>query len=149
MDFRCTFKQMATSDALREYAREKVEAEVAKFVAKPIGAQMTFSVDRLAHHAHLHLSAGDGFSVEVDQVESDMYAAVDKLVDKLEVQLRKQKEKIKAHKHKDAKLEKTINSTRLADEEAFAAAAVDAGELIALERLKGVASSAASQLGQM
>lgn len=98
MNYRFTFKHMATSDALRTYAQEKISTKVDKYVTKPIEVAVTFSVDRLDHRIHLSLAAGDGFDVQVEQSDIDMYAAVDKLIDKLDMQLRRHKEKLKNHK---------------------------------------------------
>ena len=99
MNFKFTFKHMKTSDALRAYAQEKIADKVEKFVTKPIEVRVTFGVEHMKNQIHLSLYAGDGFDVQAEQEADDMYAAVDLLVDKLEIQLRKHKEKLKDHKH--------------------------------------------------
>lgn len=98
MQFQFTFKHMDTSEALQRYAEEKVTERVQKFVTKPIAADLIFSVTRHMHTAHLSLHAGDGFGIQVENTAEDMYATVDGLVDKLAVQLKKHKEKLKDHK---------------------------------------------------
>ena len=99
MNFKFTFKHMKTSDALRAYAQEKLTTKIEKFVSKPIEAHVTFGIEHLLNKVHLSLYAGDGFDIQAEQSSSDMYAAVDMLVDKLEAQLKKHKEKLKNHKH--------------------------------------------------
>jgi ribosomal subunit interface protein len=91
---------MEVSPALQQYAEEKITAQIEKFVTKPIEANVTFSVDKHQHRAQLSLFGGDGFTVQVEHVCPDMYASLDKLVDKLGIKLRKVKDKIKEHKGK-------------------------------------------------
>jgi len=98
MQFQFSFKQMDSSDALRNYAEDKITEKVKKFVTKPIQANVTFSVDRHNHTAHCGVLAGDNFNFQVEHTCEDMYGSVDRMVDKLERQLRKQKEKVKGHK---------------------------------------------------
>jgi len=143
MNFKFTFKHMKTSDPLRAYAEEKIMAKVGKFVSKPIEAHVTFSVDNLENKVHLSLHGGDGFDVQADQISMDMYASVDLLVDKLGVQLKKQKEKLKDHKQSGLwqavapKPSEEFNgetsdlaSVRVREDE------LDASEVIALERAR-------------
>lgn len=99
MQFNFHFKHMDTSDALQGYVQSKLQEKIDKFVTKPIGADVFFSVLRHQHTVHVSLQAGDGFSIEVENTAEDMYAAVDGLVDKLSVQLQKRKEKLKDHKN--------------------------------------------------
>jgi ribosomal subunit interface protein len=100
MRFQFTFKQMHTSEALTLHAETKLRTEIEKFVTKPVDCQVTFSVDRYNHTAHLSFNGGDGYMFQVEHTCDDMYASVNHLVDKLEVQLRRHKEKLKDHKNK-------------------------------------------------
>jgi len=102
MQFRFSFKHMETSQALQNYAKEKIKVEVDKFVSKPIEAHVTFSVDRHEHLVLCSLAGGDGFSVNVEHVCEDMYGSVDHMIDKMVSQLKKKKEKLKDHKHHKA-----------------------------------------------
>lgn len=143
MIFRFTFKHMSTSNALRVYAEEKISAQIAKFVSKPIDAHLTFSIEHLDHRVHLSLVAGDGFSLQVEGNHEDMYGAIDLMIDKLEVQLKRHKEKLKGHKYPSIKA-----VPALATEDASAAEAsdlgavrmdedaVDAAELLAYENAR-------------
>jgi putative sigma-54 modulation protein len=99
MQFRFAFKHMETSEALENYARSKILAEVSKFVTKPIEAHVTFEVDKHHQHVQCSISGGDGFSVNVEHGCADMYGSVDHMIDKLTAQLKKRKDKLKAHKH--------------------------------------------------
>lgn len=99
MQFRFSFKHMESSQALQNYAQEKIEIEVEKFVTKPIEAHVTFSIDKHQQQVLCTLTGGDGFMLNVEHRCQDMYASVDFMIDKLVTQLQKKKEKLKDHKH--------------------------------------------------
>jgi putative sigma-54 modulation protein len=98
MQFQFSFKHMEVSEPLKKHATEKLSTEIQKFVSKPVDCHLTFSVDKHNHTAHCSFNGGDGFTFQVEHTCSDMYGSIDHMVDKLEVQLRRQKEKIKDHK---------------------------------------------------
>lgn len=100
MKFQFSFKHMQTSEALTRHAESKIRSEVEKFVTKPVECHVSFLVDRHNHTAHCTFNGGDGYQFQVEHTCSDMYGSVDHMVDKLEVQLRRQKEKLKDHKHR-------------------------------------------------
>ena len=131
MQFQFSFKHMDTSKALSEYAETKIKEKILKFSTKPIEAHLTFSVDKHNHAAHCKVVGGDGFNVQVDALSEDMYATVDKMVDKLEAQLKKHKEKLKDHKlnnHKSERLQAlTGGGSQFEDD------AVDAEEIVKFE----------------
>jgi putative sigma-54 modulation protein len=99
MQFHFAFKHMEVSESLKNYSEQKIGEKIQKFVTKPIDAKVTFSVEKHTHTAHCHLVGGDGFNVEVEYSCEDMYGSIDKITDKLETQLRKQKEKLRSHRN--------------------------------------------------
>ena len=128
MQFQFSFRHMDTSPALQSYAEQKLREKIEKFVTKPIEAHLFFSVMRHQHSAHLRLKAGDGFNVDVEHTCEDMYATIDQMADKLETQLRKQKEKLKAHKG-----ERAVRFMDGAEPIEREAEAVDAAEILKFE----------------
>lgn len=98
MQYRFSFKHMSSSDALQEYARSKIDVEIAKFSTKPIEAHVVFGVDKHEHHVVCTVYGGDGFSFIVEHICNDMYGSVDHMIDKLSSQLKKRKDKLKDHK---------------------------------------------------
>jgi len=52
-----TFRHMDSSDAIKAYAREKIE-RTQKFLRAPVEAQVTLSTERHQFVAEVHLSAG-------------------------------------------------------------------------------------------
>jgi putative sigma-54 modulation protein len=87
---------MEQSDALKSYAEEKLE-RVAKYIDEPTTAQVFFTVEKIRHIVEIVVSA-KGVNTKASEATNDMYAAVDAVIDKIERQLRRYKEKIKAHK---------------------------------------------------
>lgn len=92
-----TFRQMEQSDALKAYAEEKLE-RVAKYIDEPINAQVYFAVEKKIRHIVEIVITAKGISTKASEATNDMYAAIDAVIDKIERQLRRYKEKIKAHK---------------------------------------------------
>ena len=131
MRFQFSFKHMDTSEALQQYAREKLKVKIEKFVTKPIEVNVTFSVDRHLQHANCVLSGGDGFSVNVDHVCEDMYGSVDRMVDKLGSQLKKKKDKLKHHKNKP-----TVRNMPDRGSQGEDSYAIDAGDIIKYEEAR-------------
>jgi ribosomal subunit interface protein len=132
MQFRFSFKHMETSQALQNYAKEKIRVEVEKFVTKPIEAHVTFSVDRHQHQVICSLAGGDGFTVNVEHACPDMYGSVDHMIDKMVTQLKRKKEKLKDHK---AQYKAPIPFRSVAAEDEFEAAPIDAGDIVKFEKV--------------
>ncbi|MDD2852815.1 MAG: ribosome-associated translation inhibitor RaiA [Desulfuromonadaceae bacterium] len=97
MQITMTFRHMEQSDALKKYAEEKLE-RVAKYIDSPINAQVYFSVEKKIRHIVEIVINSRGISTKASEATNDMYAAIDAVIDKIERQLVRYKEKIKAHK---------------------------------------------------
>ena len=135
MQCRFSFKHMESSQALMEYTEPKILTTITKFATKPIEALVTFSVEAHQHKAHLHIKGGDGFHGDLDAVCEDMYGSVDILVEKLEKQFKKQKEKIKNHK-KVSSLKTLAEMEDVVGQDDCDVIPVDAEDLIKFERAK-------------
>jgi putative sigma-54 modulation protein len=96
MNIAITFRQLEASEAVKQYASEKV-AKLQKFLRKPLSAQVTLSLDKLQHVAEVHLHAGSDHFHGSEQSE-DMYASIDKVIDKLDRQIRGSKGVTQARK---------------------------------------------------
>lgn len=131
MRFQFSFKHMATSQALQDYAEEKLKVKIEKFVTKAIEVKVTFSVDRHLQHANCVLVGGDGFSLTVDHVCEDMYGSVDRMVDKLGAQLKKKKDKLKSHKNKSTV--RTMPEGRSSSEDSYS---IDASDIVKYEEAR-------------
>lgn len=97
MQVTTTFRHMEQSEALKLYAEDKLD-RVKKYIDEPITAQVFFSVEKKIRHIVEIVISAKGISTKASEATSDMYAAVDAVIDKIERQLKRYKEKIKAHK---------------------------------------------------
>ena len=81
--------------ALRDYVTSKLE-RITRHFGNVIDVNVILSVDKLNQKAEVtvHLAGKD---VYVESVDEDLYAAVDGLVDKLERQVQKYKQKLQDH----------------------------------------------------
>ncbi len=96
MQVTTTFRHLEPSEALKSYADEKLE-RVKKYIDEPIVAQVFMTVEKIRHTAEVTITA-KGITIKASEETNDMYSAVDAVVDKIERQLRRYKERIKAHK---------------------------------------------------
>ncbi len=96
MQVTTTFRHMEQSEALKNYAEEKLE-RVKKYIDDPIAVHVYFTVEKIRHIVEIVISAR-GINTKASEATNDMYAAVDAVIDKIERQLKRYKEKLKGHK---------------------------------------------------
>ena len=91
---------------LREYVNSKME-RLERHFDQVTDIHVVLGVEKLRHKAEatMHISGGDIFA---DSVEENMYAAIDGLVDKLDRQLKKHKEKITNHHRSEGSIAKEL-----------------------------------------
>jgi putative sigma-54 modulation protein len=114
MQISTTFRHMDSSDALKRYAEEKLE-KVQKFIDEPIVAQVILTVEKIRHIAEVTINA-KGITIKASEETNDMYAALDAVIDKIERQLRRYKERIKEHKPASESSERKVRKTVLTAE---------------------------------
>jgi putative sigma-54 modulation protein len=98
MNISITFRHMEASEAIKSYARDKL-AKLQKFLRKPMTAKVTLSLDKLRHVAETRISSG-GEHLEAKETSEDMYASIDRVLDKLERQVRGSKGAARAKKRR-------------------------------------------------
>jgi len=91
-----TGRQMDVSNAMKQYVTEKL-GKITKYWTSIQDISVTLSVEKYRHIAEIGIS-GKPFSLNGMEVTSDMYASVGAVVDKLERQAKKQKEKVRDRK---------------------------------------------------
>jgi putative sigma-54 modulation protein len=122
MQIAVTFRHMESSDAVRNYVEEKL-ARVKKYIEDPIDAQVVLSVQKKINHRAEVTMVVKGLTMKSTEETSDMYAAIDLMVDKIERQLKRYKEKLKRHKGSTGpqrRVEKTVFSAPSVDAEVAA-----------------------------
>jgi putative sigma-54 modulation protein len=104
MQLSTTFRHMEASQAVREYAEDRLDKIRKYFSRQPLGAHAVFSVERNHNHtAEFSLTLPTGLAVQASETTEDMYSSIDLAVARIERQVRKWKDKIRDHKpHGDA-----------------------------------------------
>src|SRR5258708_17172416 len=99
MQLSTTFRHMDASQAVREYAADRLE-KIRKYFSKdPIAAHAVFSVERGFNHvADINITLPNGIVINAKETTEDMYSSIDLATARIERQCRKWKEKIRDHK---------------------------------------------------
>jgi len=95
MQINITGHHVDVTPALRDYVTEKLE-RLERHFDNVMDVHVILSVEKLRQKAEATLDVAGG-TLFADHVEEDMYAAIDGLVDKLDRQVKKHKEKATDH----------------------------------------------------
>jgi len=96
MQISMTFRHMDATDAMKELVEEKV-SRVKKFIQGPIEASVVLSVDRYLHACDVTITAS-GHTYKGREETDDMYTSIDRVMDKIERQIDKNKGRIRANR---------------------------------------------------
>jgi len=91
-----TFKNIDPSDHLRDYVSDKLN-RFDKFLDNPAEANVVLSVEKFRHIAEIHI-IGDRLKINGREETNDMYSAIDMVLDKMEKQIKKNKQKVRKRK---------------------------------------------------
>jgi putative sigma-54 modulation protein len=86
MNVSITFRHMDASEAIKKHAAAKL-SKLQKFLRQPMTAKVTISVDKIKHVAEARVSSG-GAHLEAKESSDDMYTSIDRMIEKLERQIR-------------------------------------------------------------
>ena len=101
MNVTITGRHMEVTDALKAYIENGLE-KVRGHFNKVIDADVVLGVEKHRHTAEVSLHA-NGLRVHSKETSSDMYASVDAVLQKLDKQVRKYKERINRHQPRHVK----------------------------------------------
>lgn len=88
-----TFKNLDPSDHIKSYVSEKLD-RFDKYLYNPAEANVVLSVEKFRHIAEINI-IGDRLNINGKEETEDMYSAIDMTLDKLEKQIKKNKEKVR------------------------------------------------------
>lgn len=92
-----TFRHMETTDAVKAYANDKV-ARLQRFLRAPMKSQVTLDCQQDRRHTvEVDIHAGNAH-FHAHETSEDMYASIDKVVDKIERQIHSAKGSVTAKK---------------------------------------------------
>ncbi len=100
MQIEITGHNVEVTQALRAYVTEKLD-RLNRFFDNLISAHVVLRLEKLDHIAEGTVSVGGrNQHIHAEATDTDMYASIDKLADKLERQVRRHKGKVTDH-HRD------------------------------------------------
>lgn len=115
-DISITGRNVMITDAMKDYALEKV-SKMDKFSHRIIDATVIMDVQKLEHRVDIVLKVNHT-KIKSHAVSDNMYASIDKAVDKLEAQLLRYKDKLQDHHAKGvATIDMNVNVLRSATEQ--------------------------------
>ena len=101
MNIAVTFKHIDSSDAIRQYAESKFQ-KLEKYLSNIMDAHITLSIERVDHKesgvAQIKLTAKN-LTVNAEEKSADIYSAIALLLEKVESQIKKHKEKMRRKEH--------------------------------------------------
>ncbi|HWR93278.1 MAG TPA: ribosome-associated translation inhibitor RaiA [Desulfobacterales bacterium] len=112
-----TFKNLDPSDHLKSYVTEKLN-RFDKLLDNPAEAGVVLIVEKHRHIAEVNIT-GDRMNVNGKEETGDMYSAIDMVLDKLEKQIKRGKQKIRERRASAKGQTRTIreDATRTREEE--------------------------------
>jgi putative sigma-54 modulation protein len=117
-----TGRHVSVTDAIRDYARRKLEAIGLDF-PRVIDARVVLDVEKYRHRCEILLACANHIAIEAHEETENMYASIDLCVDKLARQMRKYKTRLQRHQPR-AKKHAAVHL----DEHVLSAEGLEAGE---------------------
>jgi putative sigma-54 modulation protein len=106
MQVNLTGHHVDVTPPLRKYVNSKIE-RIERHFDHVTNIHVVLSVEKLRHKAEatVHLTGGSLFA---DSTQDDMYAAIDSLIDKLDRQVKKHKEKLTDHHRSEGSIKNNV-----------------------------------------
>ena len=143
MQFSVTFRHMDATDALKAYAKERLE-KIRKYFPDPIMIHVVMSTEKFHHTVDVNVQLHNGFKMAGTETTENMYSSIDLVSAKIERQVRRYKDKLRTHKVRELTALPVTHSVIAEHEEhaeggngsgeATAARAKPADELITIKR---------------
>ena len=112
MQINVVFRHMDHSDALKDYALEKL-FKIKKYLDGPLDVNVVLSVEKIRYIAEVKFNF-NGFMVKGREEADDMYAAIDLVAGKIVRQIKRYKERLRNRKG-GAGIDKRIQSRMSVD----------------------------------
>jgi putative sigma-54 modulation protein len=98
MKISVTFRNGEGENWQKVYAEERIQ-RLKKYLDTPAEAHIIVATEKFRNVAEINLSS-KGWNINAKEEAKDMHIAIDSCIDKIEKQLKKQREKIREHKPK-------------------------------------------------
>ena len=86
-------KNMEVTDALRAHAEKRL-SKISKYFDRVVSTDVTLSTERGWHIVEVTVHANNGHILRGEERTNDMYTSIDQVIDKLERQVKRTKEKV-------------------------------------------------------
>ncbi len=113
MKISVTFRNGEGENWQKNYAEEKMQ-KLKKYLDAPAEAHVVVSMEKFRNVTEINLNS-NGWNINAKEEAKDMRVALDRCVEKIEKQLKKQREKIRQHKPKTIRRaqEKPLNEEEI------------------------------------
>lgn len=102
MQIEISGQNVEVTQALRAYVTEKME-RIERHFGNLISAHVVLHLERIEHTVEGTISVGGRTNdIHADAMSEDMYAAIDLMIDKLDRQVRRHKDKVTDHHRSDS-----------------------------------------------
>jgi putative sigma-54 modulation protein len=133
MEIIVTFRHLEPNDALRDYAREKV-SRIEKYVSAIKDVHVVLSIEKRSFIAEVLVFVNRAKIAAREVNEDNMYTAIDLVMDKIERQVKKYKDKLTSHKDAGRQARHNVYAA-MAAEEAAAQPSIVRTESIRIEAM--------------
>ena len=99
MQVSVTFRQIDATDALKQYAEERL-GKIRKYIPDPIAVNVVLSTERHNHRVDVNLQLHNGFTIAGHESSENMYSSIDLVTAKIERQVKRYKDKLREHRVK-------------------------------------------------
>jgi len=100
-------RRVEVTDAIREYLEKRL-MKLKKYFPRMIDVHVILYTQKINQVAEVTVKA-NGLVIHGEEKSEDLYASIDKVVDKLDAQLRKHKERLVDHQSKKSKDDRGLN----------------------------------------
>lgn len=126
MNISVTFRTSEGENWQKTYVEERI-VKLNKYLDVPAEAHIILSTEKFRNVVEINLMA-NGWNVNAKEEAKDMHLAVDSCIDKIEKQLKKQKEKNREHKPKS--IRHAVSSAAESLEEEYSAKVVETRKVV-------------------
>ncbi|MBF0538122.1 MAG: ribosome-associated translation inhibitor RaiA [Nitrospirae bacterium] len=107
-------RNIEITNAIRDYAQVKIK-KFERLLTPDSEASVTLSVEKLTHRAEVLIRA-NGMLIQAESITGEMYSSIDEVIEKLERQIKKHKEKLSSKRKVSTKESSLTELTRPAGE---------------------------------
>ncbi len=108
MNYTYVGKSYVVSDAVKEYAEKRI-GKLSSLLSDDTNIKLTFSVTKLEQKVEITVNL-DRRTIRSEVKDTDMYAAIDKAVDTLDLQISKYKDRLKTKSKKENKFKEEFDA---------------------------------------